>query len=108
MALRHLVDAHLVTQIRNRDAILRYGLHEGQDFTAIDSEAVARPMWKLASLLRLGEGKGWTTLQALAPISYCYFEHQVWRQFGARIRARDFDIVHRITPLSPTVPSLLA
>src|SRR4029078_12093352 len=67
IALRELVDAHLVTQIRNRDAILRAGLREGHDFTPIDSEPVARPMWKLASLLRLGEGKGWTTLQALAP-----------------------------------------
>jgi len=108
MALRRLVDGHLVTQIRNREAILRAGLQEGQDFTAIDSEPVARPMWKLASLLRLGEGKGWTTLQALAPVSYYYFEHLVWRQFASCIRSGAFDLVHRLTPLSPTVPSLLA
>ncbi len=108
IALRELVDGHLVTQIRNRNAIVRAGLREGQDFTAIDSEPVARPMWKLASLLRLGEGKGWTTLQALAPISYFYFERLVWKQFSSRIRSHDFDLVHRLTPLSPTVPSPLA
>ncbi len=86
----------------------RAGLREGADFTSIDSEVVARPMWKLASILRLGEGKGWTTLQALAPVSYYYFEHLVWRRFAAKIRSRTFDVVHRLTPLSPTVPSLLA
>ena len=41
-AIARLVDAHLVTQVRNRAAILRAGLIEGRDFTAIDSELVAR------------------------------------------------------------------
>ncbi|MCH2094767.1 MAG: glycosyltransferase family 4 protein [Rhodobacteraceae bacterium] len=107
-ALRRVADVHIVTQVRNRAAFLRAGLTEGRDFTAIDSEAFARPLWNLAEKLRMGEGKGWTTLQAINAVSYPYFERLVWRQFGARIQAGDWDIVHRITPLSPTISSTLS
>ena len=107
-ALAEVSDAHLVTQVRNRDAILRAGLTEGEDFTAIDSELVDAPLYRLASALRGGAGKGWTTTTAISSLSYYYFEHLVWKKFGRRIRDGEFDVVHRITPLSPTAPSLIA
>jgi len=107
-ALRGSCDAHIVTQIRNRESILRAGLVEGTDFTAIDSEAFARPLWKLGNRLRLGEGKGWTMMQLVAAASYPYFEHLVWKQFGPALVAGKYDLVHRITPLSPTASSPIA
>ncbi|WP_442793756.1 glycosyltransferase family 4 protein [Paracoccus sp. SMMA_5] len=107
-ALRERADVHIVTQVRNREAILRAGLVEGRDFTAIDSERLAAPMWRLAERLSFGKGVGWTMKTAVTTLGYGYFERLVWRQFGDRIRAGAYDLVHRITPLTPTANSLLA
>ena len=107
-ALAEVVDAHLVTQIRNRESILRAGLSEGSDFTVIDSETVARPLSRASNLLRGGAGKGWTTGAALGSLAYYYFEAQLWKRFRDKLVGGRYDLVHRITPLSPTTPSILA
>ncbi len=100
--------AHIVTQIRNRDALLRAGLGEGTDFTAIDTEKVAGPLWRLANVLRGAPGVGWTTVSAVTTASYYYFEWLVWKRFATGLLEGEYDVVHRITPLSPTIPSILA
>jgi glycosyltransferase involved in cell wall biosynthesis len=104
MALAKVADVHLVTQVRNRAAILRYGLVEDVDFTTIDTEAVAIFLMKVSRTLKMG----WTLGTALSSIAQPYFEHLVWKKFKSRIRAGEFDIVHRTIPLTPTAPSLLA
>lgn len=107
-ALAKITNAHLVTHIRNRGALLRVGLVEGRDFTAVDNEHVARPIWRLATWLRGGSTKSWTTAMAFSSLAYYSFELEMWRQLGSRIKAHEFDLVHRITPLSPTSQSLIA
>lgn len=107
-AIARITPAHIVTHVRNRDAILKAGLVEGRDFTAINSEAVARPLWKVSNLLRGKAGVGWTTSTAISALSYYFFEWLVWKRFGRSIIHGDYDVVHRITPLSPTIPSILA
>jgi alpha-maltose-1-phosphate synthase len=106
-ALRQRVNVHLVTQKRNSEAIMRAGWSPDHDFTAIDSEAVAARVWKLASWLRGSSGVAWTLATAMSVPSYYWFEYLFWKRFATELRGRTWDIVHRVTPLSPTTPSCL-
>jgi len=106
--LKEPLEAHIVTQLRNREAFERQGWQEGADFTAIDSEAVARPLAQFDTTLRRVTGLGWTVTSALSALPYAYFEHLVWKKFGAAIKAHEWDVVHRVTSLSPTTPSVIA
>lgn len=107
-AIARITSAHLVTHVRNNTAILKAGLIEGRDFTVIDSESVARPLWRASTALRGSKGVGWTTSTSIAAFAYYYFEYLVWKRFGKAILRGDFDVIHRVTPLSPTIPSILA
>jgi len=107
-ALAAEVDVHLVTQVRNREALLRAGLVEGDDFTAIDSEAITKPLHHLAEKLSGGANRGWTIKAAINRFGYPYFERLVWKTFGDDLKAGKYDLVHRITPLSPAITSPIA
>jgi glycosyltransferase involved in cell wall biosynthesis len=107
-ALARIADVHVVTHVRNRGAISRRGLVEGRDFTFIDNERIAAPLYSFGERLRGGAGKGWTANTAVSSIAYYSFEAQVWKQFRDRLVSGEFDIVHRITPVSPTSQSLIA
>lgn len=109
-ALAALCKTHLVTHVRNRENISKAGLAEGVDFTTLDTGQADAPLARVSHWFGVpfGSNKGLTVLTALSTFSYYYFEHLLWRRFGSRVRAREFDVVHRLTPLSPTTPSLLA
>ena len=107
-ALRDVADVHLVTQVRNREAILGQGWVENVDFSTIDTESITGPIWRASQALRMGKGRGWTLNTAINSLMYPYFEHLVWKRFGADITAGRFDFVHRVTPLTPTAISPLA
>jgi glycogen synthase len=64
-ALREVADVHIITQVCNREAFIRAGMVEDEDFTSIDSERVARPLYRIAEAIRAGRGVGWTTATAI-------------------------------------------
>lgn len=106
-AISEVCDAHFVTELRNRPSLESAGVPPG-DYTCIDNRTAQNAAFQVAKVLRGGNGVGWTIYSALASLAYPLFERKVWKQFGARIRAGEFDLVHRITPLGPTSSSWLS
>ncbi|MEI7941314.1 MAG: glycosyltransferase family 1 protein, partial [Verrucomicrobiota bacterium] len=106
-ALAKVADVHLVAELRNQPDIEAAGI-EGMAFTPINNRRWQGLAWNVARVLRGGTSLGWSTYSALATLAYPAFERRVWRQFGERIERGEFEVVHRITPNAPVVPSLLA
>ena len=106
-AIAQLVDTHLVTRNWNNPALGRAGLVQGRDYTALNTDALFNPMQSLVRFIS-GPNKGYAMLTALAMPSYLVMEFMIWRRFRKRLQAGEFDLVHRITPLSAAVPSPIA
>ena len=106
-AISQLTDTHLVTRNWNIPALGRAGLVEGRDYTALNTDALFNPVQSLVRFIS-GPNKGYAMLTALAMPSYLLMEVMIWRRFAKRLRAGEFDLVHRITPLSAAVPSPIA
>ena len=108
LALSKVCNVHLVTQVRNKEAIEQQGWKEGIEFSTIDSEKLNAPIAKGTRYIRQRFGGAWTIDTAFMSMMYPYFEYLCWKKFKHDLTAGKFDIVHRITPVSPTSPSLLA
>jgi glycosyltransferase involved in cell wall biosynthesis len=64
--------------------------------------------FEIAKKIRGGNQVGWTTYSALSNLVYPLFEKKLWKQFRTQLEGGAFDLVHRVTPLSPTSSSWLA
>lgn len=106
-AIANHCDALVVTQIRNKPNLLKHGLGKA-DVMFIDTEAVAAPIHKLSTKIRGGAATGWTTAVAFTYPMYIAFETAIWRKLRRDIGNGRFDLIHRLTPMSPTTPSPMA
>ncbi len=106
LEISKIVDAVIVTHIRNKENIERNGFGNAE-VIFIDNEYIAKPVHKLSKFIRGNEG-GWTIAMALAYPSYLAFEWEAWKTLKHRIIAGEFDVIHRVTPMSPTLPSFMA
>jgi glycosyltransferase involved in cell wall biosynthesis len=101
------VDVVVATHLRNKDNIDRKGLGKAQ-VVYLDNEYIAAPMYKAATWLRGGKSVAWTTNIAMQYLPYIAFEREAWKMFKGELRGGKFDLVHRVTPMSPTLPSPMA
>jgi glycosyltransferase involved in cell wall biosynthesis len=74
----------------------------------LDSEYVSYPLWRIASFIKKDPNKAMSVTTAFSYPGNLAFEWEVWKHFGDRLRRREFDVVHRVTPLSPTLASPMA
>jgi len=97
----------LVTHIRNKQNIESTENKVIKEIIYIDTEVIAKPLHKLSEFLRkIGIG-GWMTKMALKYPQYILFEKKIYNQLKDRIENGEFTCIHRISPVSPTLPSLL-
>ena len=106
-ALAEHAEVTVATHVRNREVLSKHGFGKA-NVVFMDNEYVAGPMHKLSTLIRGGNQVNWTAAIAFSYPSYIAFEWEVWRRFKSDLKAKKFDVVHRVTPMSPTLPSLMA
>jgi glycosyltransferase involved in cell wall biosynthesis len=106
-ALHDIVDLHLVTKEYNRDALLRQDIPP-ERITFVSTEVTRRAMERVLKVVRPNAELSWTTVTALKVPEYYLFEFLIWRRFRKDLARGRFDLVHRLTPMSPVMPSYLA
>lgn len=107
LALGRVARVVVATHVRNRENIEKAG-PAGVEFVYLDNERVAAPMYRLATWLRGGSEVAWSTNMIMQYLPYLAFEREAWKHFRADLGAGAFDLVHRITPMTPTLPSYIA
>jgi glycosyltransferase involved in cell wall biosynthesis len=98
------LDVTVVTHVRNRDALQPYPITQKTSIAYIDTEVISRPLNRLSHSLRMAN-TGHTLHTALMYPSYLAFEWALVRRFRDQFRRGEFDLIHRVTPMSPTTPS---
>jgi glycosyltransferase involved in cell wall biosynthesis len=106
-AISKQVPMVLATHIRNKKNLEQYPI-SNVDVVYIDNEYMAKRMYQIGTFFRSGSSVGWTTQIALSYPSYLAFEWEVWKKLKKEIRSGQFALIHRITPMTPTLPSFLS
>ncbi|WP_341632049.1 glycosyltransferase family 4 protein [Sphingomonas agri] len=101
-ALAERAEVTVFTQIRNKKNLEKLG-SLGFQIRYLDTEYIASPIYKFAVWLRRGDELGWTIQIASNYLPYLEFERLALSEI--KRGGASFDVVHRITPMSPTLPS---
>jgi glycosyltransferase involved in cell wall biosynthesis len=108
LAARPDLDVTVATHVRNREGLTDDSLTRLARVCYVDNEWLAKPLHRLSKLVRGGQSLSWTIDTAMAWPAYMAFERQLYRQLERQLTGGAFDLIHRVTPLTPTMGSPLA
>ncbi len=98
--LTQRIPVTLLTHVRNRPALEAAGAPLGHsEIRYIDTEWIAGPLYRLASRLF---PKSQHSVFLLSSLDYYFYDHDLCRQFRGDGVKRNWDIVHAVTPVSPS------
>jgi glycosyltransferase involved in cell wall biosynthesis len=101
--ISELVDVTLVTHVRNEQALR--ARHPQADIIILRESRLGAMWHSLATRLSTIRGKTiWPLYHTLTYPTYAEFDRKVLNAVGDRIRQREFDVVHAITPMMPRYP----
>jgi glycosyltransferase involved in cell wall biosynthesis len=102
------LDITLVTQRLSREVLESDPIAKRARLHFIQVPSYAVHWLRLGIRLLAPQQLSWTTRAAIGWPVHMLFERMVFRQFRAELRGGSFDLIHRISPVSPTYGSPLA
>jgi len=108
LATSKKIDVVLVTHIRGQRGIENNLTGNNLEVIYIDNEFIAKPLYILGQLLKKIKLGGLMTNMALKYPPYIMFEYLAYKKLKKRLSYGEFDLIHRISPVSPTLPSPFA
>jgi len=100
--LDRLVDATLVTHVRNRQGLEKEN-HRGRIVYVEESPITAR-YYRLAAKVSSRGGVNWPLQHALTYPVYAEFNRKVYERFKGEVAGGRYDLVHALTPILPRYP----
>jgi len=100
--INNLVEATLVTHIRNKSALEKHPEYENIFY--IEEGKLSQHYYKMVEKFTASGRVNWPLHNALSYPIYENFNQQVYQKFQGKILKGDYDIVHGITPMMPRYP----
>jgi glycosyltransferase involved in cell wall biosynthesis len=100
--INNLVDATLVTHIRNKPALEKHPEYENIFY--LEEGKLSKQYYKMVEKFTTKGRVNWPLYNALSYPIYEVFNQQVYQKFKGKILNGDYDIVHAITPIMPRYP----
>ncbi|MEO8890043.1 MAG: glycosyltransferase family 4 protein [Coleofasciculaceae cyanobacterium] len=100
--IHDLVDATLVTHIRNKPALEKHPEYE--KIIYLEEGNFNKQYYKIVAKITANGRVNWPLYNALSYPIYEEFNQQVYQKFHSKVLKGDYDIVHAITPMMPRYP----